>query len=246
MGRSRSPPGSLSTRPCWAAPTARRTGSSRGPRAAENRDAETVFVDNRYVSPDTWFHGEGHSFQRQVHYFVGGATKFYGAALYRMRERDLDEFTNHDGISPPWPIGYDVMEPYTEARGERLHPACHMRRVPLPGPCQGRCRQRRALHVTPWSLTDRAPGSPAPDDDPPPQEQRTSGSPLPAVRNPPTGIPTGTCSQRWRSLPARWSPNCAPRTPARSSSTSSPRSTARSSTSTSPRPPPSTNSDRSS
>jgi choline dehydrogenase-like flavoprotein len=82
------------------------------PREIENWDAEAVFVENRYVSTDTWYDGQGTAFQPQVHYFVGGATKFYGAALYRLRERDFGELKHHDGISPAWPIGYDVMEPY--------------------------------------------------------------------------------------------------------------------------------------
>jgi choline dehydrogenase-like flavoprotein len=47
-----------------------------------------------------------------VHYFVGGATKLYGAALYRLREEDFGELRHHDGISPAWPIGYDELEPY--------------------------------------------------------------------------------------------------------------------------------------
>src|SRR4051794_39205364 len=82
------------------------------PREAQNWDAEAVFVDNRYVSPDQWYDGHGKPFQPQVHYFVGGATKFYGAALYRLRERDFTELKHHGGISPAWPITYDVMEPY--------------------------------------------------------------------------------------------------------------------------------------
>ena len=82
------------------------------PREAENWDAEAVFVDNRYVSPDQWYDRDGKPFQPQVHYFVGGATKFYGAALYRLRERDFAELKHHGGISPAWPIAYDVMEPY--------------------------------------------------------------------------------------------------------------------------------------
>jgi choline dehydrogenase-like flavoprotein len=82
------------------------------PREVENWDAKAVFVDNRYVSKDTWCDGEGKAFQPQVHYFVGGATKFYGAALYRLRERDFEEIKHHGGVSPAWPIGYDVMEPY--------------------------------------------------------------------------------------------------------------------------------------
>ena len=55
---------------------------------------------------------DGKPFQPQVHYFVGGATKLYGAALYRLREEDFGELRHHDGISPAWPIGYDEMEPY--------------------------------------------------------------------------------------------------------------------------------------
>ena len=78
----------------------------------ENWDATAVFVDNRYVSKDTWYDQNGKAFQPQIHYFVGGATKFYGAALYRLRERDFGELKHHGGISPAWPIGYDVLEPY--------------------------------------------------------------------------------------------------------------------------------------
>ena len=91
------------------------------PREPQNWDVGEVFVDNRYISPDTWYDAEtAKAFQPQVHYFVGGATKLYGAALYRLRAEDFGELRHHDGISPAWPIGYDVMEPYyTEA--ERLY-----------------------------------------------------------------------------------------------------------------------------
>ena len=54
----------------------------------------------------------GKPFQPQVHYFVGGATKLYGAALYRLRAEDFGELAHHDGVSPAWPIAYDEMEPY--------------------------------------------------------------------------------------------------------------------------------------
>ncbi|HEY6692840.1 MAG TPA: GMC family oxidoreductase [Solirubrobacteraceae bacterium] len=82
------------------------------PREPQNWDAAPVFVDNRYVSPDTWYDGDGKPFQPQIHYFVGGATKLYGAALYRLREEDFGPLRHHDGISPAWPIEYDEMEPY--------------------------------------------------------------------------------------------------------------------------------------
>jgi choline dehydrogenase-like flavoprotein len=82
------------------------------PREPANWDAQDVFVDNRYVSPDTWYDLSGKPFQPQVHYFVGGATKLYGAALYRLRPRDFGELRHHDGVSPAWPISYDELEPY--------------------------------------------------------------------------------------------------------------------------------------
>jgi choline dehydrogenase-like flavoprotein len=82
------------------------------PREPANWLAQDVFVDNKYVSPDTWYDASGKPFQPQVHYFVGGATKLYGAALYRLRKEDFGELRHHDGISPAWPISYDELEPY--------------------------------------------------------------------------------------------------------------------------------------
>ena len=59
------------------------------PREPANWDTGDVFVDSRYVSPDTWYDAKGTPFQPQIHYFVGGATKLYGAALYRLRAGGL-------------------------------------------------------------------------------------------------------------------------------------------------------------
>ena len=82
------------------------------PREPSNWSAHDVFVDNRYISPDTWYDDDGKAFQPQIHYFVGGATKLYGAALYRLRKEDFGELRHHDGISPAWPIAYEELEPY--------------------------------------------------------------------------------------------------------------------------------------
>ena len=82
------------------------------PREPANWLAQDVFVENRYISPDTWYDEHGKPFQPQVHYFVGGATKLYGAALYRLRAEDFGELRHHDGVSPAWPITYDELEPY--------------------------------------------------------------------------------------------------------------------------------------
>jgi len=90
------------------------------PREPQNWSTAEVFVNNRYISPDTWTDEHGKPFQPQIHYFVGGATKLYGAALYRLRAEDFGELQHHDGISPAWPITYDQMEPYY-TKAEQLY-----------------------------------------------------------------------------------------------------------------------------
>jgi choline dehydrogenase-like flavoprotein len=112
------------------------------PREARNWSVDDVFGANRYVSPETWYLPNGKSFQPQVHYFVGGATKVFGAALYRLRAEDFGVLRHHDGVSPAWPITYDELEPYyTEAEqlyqvhGERgIDPTEPPASAPYPAP----------------------------------------------------------------------------------------------------------------
>ena len=124
------------------------------PREPQNWSDQDVFVDNRYVSPDTWYDASGKPFQPGVHYFVGGATKLYGAALYRLRKEDFGELQHHDGISPAWPISYDELEPYYTlaeqlyevhgARGRGSDRAAGERALSVPG-CLPRAADPAAL-----------------------------------------------------------------------------------------------------
>ena len=82
------------------------------PRSRSNWDSKTVFVDAAYQAKETWYGGDGSTFHPGLHYFVGGNSKVYGSALFRLRERDFGELRHKDGISPAWPLGYDVFEPY--------------------------------------------------------------------------------------------------------------------------------------
>ena len=82
------------------------------PRSRANWNSKTVFVDAAYQAPETWHGRDGRSFHPGLHYYVGGNSKVYGAALFRLRERDFGELRHQDGISPAWPVGYDVFEPY--------------------------------------------------------------------------------------------------------------------------------------
>ena len=82
------------------------------PRERDNWESSAVFVRGKYLAPEKWYDRHGQEFQPEVNYYVGGNTKFYGAALFRLRPEDFGELRHHDGISPGWPISYDDLEPY--------------------------------------------------------------------------------------------------------------------------------------
>jgi choline dehydrogenase-like flavoprotein len=86
------------------------------PREPENWDSHEVFGKDRYLSGERWYDKDGQPFAPHQQYFVGGNTKFYGAILFRLRERDFDEVRHYGGVSPAWPLSYHDFEPYyTEA-----------------------------------------------------------------------------------------------------------------------------------
>jgi choline dehydrogenase-like flavoprotein len=85
------------------------------PREKENWDPHAVNVAARYHIKEPWFDKNGEEFHAGAHYFVGGNTKFYGAALIRLRREDFGEIHHHGGLSPAWPIAYDELEPYYTA-----------------------------------------------------------------------------------------------------------------------------------
>jgi choline dehydrogenase-like flavoprotein len=88
-------------------------------REPANWDAKTVFVDGMYQTTETWYGGDGRKFHPGLHYYVGGNSKVYGAALLRLRQRDFGEVRHRDGISPAWPLPYADFEPYY-GQAERL------------------------------------------------------------------------------------------------------------------------------
>lgn len=90
------------------------------PREKANWDPGAVFQALRYWTNEQWFDGRGRPFRPEMHYYVGGQTKVYGAALLRMRQADFGVVRHHDGISPAWPISYEELEPYYAA-AERLY-----------------------------------------------------------------------------------------------------------------------------
>ena len=89
-------------------------------REKENWNAHAVFSEQRYTADEQWTDKAGKPFRPGIHYYVGGNTKFYGAALLRMRKSDFGRVQHHGGLSPEWPITYEDLEPYY-TRAEHLY-----------------------------------------------------------------------------------------------------------------------------
>ncbi len=110
------------------------------PREKENWDSNQVILEGRYKAHDEWVDGNGKTFHPGTNYWVGGNTKVYGAALFRMRKEDFGALRHHGGMSPAWPISYEELAPYYlqaerlyEVRGERgVDPTDPPEREPYP------------------------------------------------------------------------------------------------------------------
>src|ERR1044072_6238364 len=82
------------------------------PREKDNWSPQAVNVQGKYQAKETWRDREGKELHPHTNYYVGGNTKFYGAALFRLRREDFGELRHHGGVSPAWPVCYDELEPY--------------------------------------------------------------------------------------------------------------------------------------
>ena len=91
------------------------------PQEKLNWDTSAVFLDNRYHTKETWQDKDGKDLHPQQAYFVGGQTKVYGAAMFRMRAEDFGIIQHKGGVSPAWPITYADMEPYYTQAEELFH-----------------------------------------------------------------------------------------------------------------------------
>src|SRR3954463_3805705 len=82
------------------------------PREKENWSTRAVNVEARYNTKEHWHDRNGDVLHPHTNYYVGGNTKFYGSALFRLRKEDFGELRHHGGGSPAWPVTYDELEPY--------------------------------------------------------------------------------------------------------------------------------------
>lgn len=86
------------------------------PQEKENWDSDAVFIQERYHTKEVWKDKNGNDLHPGTGYWVGGNTKVYGAALFRLRQNDFEELQHCAGVSPAWPLKYEDFEPfYTKA-----------------------------------------------------------------------------------------------------------------------------------
>ncbi|WP_421654389.1 GMC family oxidoreductase N-terminal domain-containing protein [Leptothermofonsia sp. ETS-13] len=90
------------------------------PREKDNWNTKVVFNSDRYHNSEVWYDRDGNELHPGMSYFVGGNTKVYGAALFRLREKDFEKYQHRDGISPEWPLKYRDFEPYY-VQAEKLY-----------------------------------------------------------------------------------------------------------------------------
>jgi choline dehydrogenase-like flavoprotein len=90
------------------------------PREKDNWSTRAVNLEGKYNTKETWRTAAGADLHPHTNYWVGGNTKFYGAALFRLRREDFDELKHWGGVSPAWPIRYEDLEPYY-MQAERLY-----------------------------------------------------------------------------------------------------------------------------
>ena len=89
------------------------------PRERDNWSSQAVFGDAKYTADETFYDLHDRPFRPELHYYVGGNSKVYGAALFRLLPADFGEVQHPNGIAPAWPLSYDDMEPYY-VRAEHL------------------------------------------------------------------------------------------------------------------------------
>jgi choline dehydrogenase-like flavoprotein len=89
------------------------------PRERDNWDSRAVFGDAKYTADETFYDRRDRPFRPELHYCVGGNSKVYGAALFRLLPADFGEVRHPDGVAPAWPLSYQDMEPYY-VRAEHL------------------------------------------------------------------------------------------------------------------------------
>lgn len=89
------------------------------PNEDDNWNPKSLYMDGKYQTDESWIKHEiknrkkhKKSLHPALYHRVGGNTKVYGGALFRMRPEDFQQTQHREGISPEWCLSYEDLEPY--------------------------------------------------------------------------------------------------------------------------------------
>lgn len=86
------------------------------PAAAGNDHYDVLIIgsgpgDAKYTADETFYDLHDRAFRPELHYYVGGDSKVYSAALFRVLPGDFGEVKHPNGVAPAWPLSYEDTEP---------------------------------------------------------------------------------------------------------------------------------------
>src|SRR5258708_19773673 len=81
------------------------------PREKDNWNSRAVVTESKYNTKEEWRDKNGKPLHPHTNYYVGGNTKFYGAALFRLRANDFSELPHPAVVSPTSPTTTTYLTP---------------------------------------------------------------------------------------------------------------------------------------
>jgi choline dehydrogenase-like flavoprotein len=82
------------------------------PNEADNWNPKSIHLDKKYQTDEIWQKDPQGTIKPSLYHRVGGNTKVYGGALFRLRHEDFQAIPHYGGVSPAWCLSYEDLEPY--------------------------------------------------------------------------------------------------------------------------------------
>jgi choline dehydrogenase-like flavoprotein len=82
------------------------------PNESDNWNPRSMYMDGKYQTRETWQKDDESTIAPAIYHRVGGNTKVYGGALFRLRREDFQATEHYGGTSPAWCLTYEDLEPY--------------------------------------------------------------------------------------------------------------------------------------
>ena len=124
------------------------------PREKDNWSTRAVNVQGKYQTKEVWHDRDGKPLHPHTNYCVGGNTKFYGAALFRLRREDFCAVATTAAFRPPGRSPMTNWSPITPRPSSIITSTASAARIRPIRPPAGRIRIRRSA-TSPASSSSR-------------------------------------------------------------------------------------------